>query len=64
LRVALSVETRISTLVARVRENPSLDPGGLTIGRCEMVLGLVYKAKKKRALAAQHLTEAKRPQCW
>ena len=25
-----------------------------------MILGLLYKAKKKRALAIQHLTEAKR----
>ena len=25
-----------------------------------MILGLLYKAKKKRALAVQHLTEAKR----
>jgi class 3 adenylate cyclase len=60
LRIALSVETRIYTLVARVRENRSLDPDGVTVGRCEMVLGLLYKAKKKRALAVQHLSEAKR----
>jgi hypothetical protein len=26
----------------------------------KMLLGLLYKAKKKRALAHQHLTEAKR----
>jgi len=25
-----------------------------------MILGLLYKSKKKRALALQHLTEAKR----
>ena len=25
-----------------------------------MILGLLYKAKKKRALAVRHLTEAKR----
>jgi hypothetical protein len=25
-----------------------------------MILGLLYKGKKKRALAVQHLTEAKR----
>ena len=25
-----------------------------------MILGLLYKTKKKRALAVQHLTEAKR----
>jgi len=30
------------------------------MGRAQMILGLLYKAKKKRALAVQHLTEAKR----
>ena len=36
------------------------DPNGHFIGRCEMILGLLYKAKKKRALALEHLTEARR----
>jgi hypothetical protein len=30
------------------------------MGRCEMILGLLCKAKRKRGLAVQHLTEAKR----
>ena len=30
------------------------------MGRAKMILGLLYKTKKKRALAVQHLTEAKR----
>jgi len=30
------------------------------LGRAQMILGLLYKAKKKRSLAVQHLTEAKR----
>ena len=30
------------------------------MGRAKMILGLLYKAKKERALALQHLTEAKR----
>ena len=30
------------------------------LGRAQMILGLLYKAKKKRALALQHLTEAQR----
>jgi hypothetical protein len=45
---------------AGVRENPQFDPNGHFIGRCEMIMGLLYKTKKKGALAVQHLTEAKR----
>jgi hypothetical protein len=30
------------------------------IGRVETILGLLYQVKNKRALALQHLTEAKR----
>ena len=40
--------------------NPHFDPAGHHIGRAQMILGLFYKTKKKRALALQHLTEAKR----
>jgi class 3 adenylate cyclase len=58
--VMLSAQKRISSLVERVRQNPQLDRNGHHIGRCDMILGLLYKAKKKRALAVRHLTEAKR----
>ncbi len=58
--VLFTAQTRISSLVERVRKNPQFDPNGHYIGRCELILGLLYKAKKKRALAVQHLTEAKR----
>ena len=58
--VMLTAQKRISSLVERVRQNPQFDPNGHHIGRCEMIMGLLYKAKKKRALAVQHLTEAKR----
>jgi hypothetical protein len=30
------------------------------VGRAKMILGLLYKAKKKPALAFEHLTEARR----
>ena len=30
------------------------------MGRVQMILGLLYKVKKKRALAVEHLTEARR----
>jgi class 3 adenylate cyclase len=58
--VTFTAHKRICALVEKVRQNTQFDPNGHFIGRCEMILGLLYKAKKKRALAVQHLTEAKR----
>jgi class 3 adenylate cyclase len=58
--VMLSAQRKIAALVARVRENPQFDPNGHFIGRCEMILGRLYKTKRKGALAVRHLTEAKR----
>ena len=58
--IIFGVQKRISTLVQRIRQNPQLDPNGHHVGRCEMILGLLYKAKEKRALALEHLTEARR----
>ena len=51
---------RIVSLIEHVRSNPQFDREGHYIGRTEMILGLLYKAKKKKALAARHLTEARR----
>ena len=51
---------RIEALIEHVRSNPQFDPNGHYIGRAEMILGLLYKAKKKKALAAEHLSEARR----
>ena len=58
--IMLTARKRILSLVNRVRQNPRFDPNGHFIGRCEMIMGLLYKAKKNPALALQHLTEAKR----
>ena len=58
--VMLTAKKRITALTAQSRKNPRYDPNGQHIGRSEMVMGLLYKAKKKRALAIQHLTEARR----
>lgn len=44
----------------RVLKNPRFDPAGHHIGRAQMILGLLYKVKRKRALALEHLNEAKR----
>ena len=52
--------TRIVSLIEQVRANPQFDREGHYIGRTEMILGLLFKAKKKKALAARHLTEARR----
>jgi hypothetical protein len=60
IMVKLTAGKRITALVAMVRQNPSLDSNGFHIGRCEMILGLLYKIKKKRDLAFQHLSEARR----
>jgi hypothetical protein len=57
--VILRAEQRISNLVERVCQNPQFDPRGHFVGRCEMILGLLYKTKKKNALAVQHLSKAK-----
>jgi hypothetical protein len=60
LKVTATAPSRIRALIAHVLGNPHLDPAGHHVGRAQMILGLLYKAKKKHALALQHLTEAKR----
>ena len=60
VRVIVTAPSRIPDLLKRVMANPHFDPAGHHIGRAQMILGLFYKVKKKRALALQHLTEAKR----
>ena len=44
-------------------DNQHFDREGHHAGHAQMILGLLYKAKKKRALAVQHLIEAKRNFC-
>ena len=60
LKVLLTGPSRIRALTERIMENPLFDRAGQHIGRAQMIRGLLYKTKKKRALALQHLTEAKR----
>ena len=60
LRVWVTGSSRIRALTAQMMENPLFDRAGQHIGRAQMILGLLYKTKKKRAPALQHLTEAKR----
>jgi hypothetical protein len=60
IRIRLTARRRIMEWTTEVRRNPRFDPNGSFIGRCEMILGLLYKAKKKTGLAVRHLTEARR----
>ena len=60
VRVMVTAPSRIPDLLKRVLANPHFDPAGHHIGRAQMILGLFYKVRKKRALALQHLTEARR----
>jgi hypothetical protein len=73
VKVTLTASSRIRAMATGILENPRYDPEGFWIGRAQMILGLLYKAKKKGAtsidpyqlfpyvtMAAKHLTEAKR----
>ncbi len=60
LKVMVTASSRISALMAHVLEYPHFHPEGHFAGHAQMILGLLHKIKKKRALALQHLTEAKR----
>ncbi|SHK58984.1 Adenylate and Guanylate cyclase catalytic domain-containing protein [Shimia gijangensis] len=50
----------IPQMIEKACANPMFDPNGHHIGRAEMILGLLYKIKKKQDLARKHLTEAQR----
>ena len=60
LKAMAIAPSRLRALTARVLENPHFDPAGHHAGHAKLLLGLLCKAKKRRALALQHLTEAKR----
>ena len=51
---------RIRALITSVLENSHFDPTGHHVGYAKIILGLLYKLKKKRTLAVQHLSEARR----
>jgi hypothetical protein len=60
IKILFTGRSSIESLVSEVKSNPQFDADGHHIGRAAMILGLLYKGKKKRALAIQHLTESKR----
>ena len=59
LKVLITGPSRIRALTERIMENPLFDRAGQHIGRAQMILGLLYKTKKRRVLAIQHLTDAR-----
>jgi hypothetical protein len=60
LKVFFIAPSRIPALTAEILKNPQFDFSDSHVGRMQMALGLLYKLKKRRALAAQDLTEARR----
>jgi hypothetical protein len=60
LKLTLTASSRVRLLMTRILENPRYDREGIHVGRAQMILGLLYKIKKRRGLAVQHLTEARR----
>jgi hypothetical protein len=60
LKAMATAPSRLRALTACVLENPHFDPEGHHAGHAKLLFGLLCKAKKRRALALQHLTEAKR----
>jgi hypothetical protein len=60
LKVFATGASRIRAQMALVLENPRWAAGGHFVGHAQFILGVLYKIKKKRGLAVQHLTDAKR----
>ncbi len=56
--VILNGEKRIVSLIEKTRKNPQFDPEGHYFARGEMILGLLYKIKKKKPKALEHLNRA------
>jgi hypothetical protein len=59
LKVMTIAPSRVRSLTNQVLENAYFDPAGHHVAYAKMLLGLLYKAKKKTALAVKHLTEAR-----
>lgn len=59
VRVMISGEKEMIAMIEHVRQNPQFDTRGHYIARCDMIMGLLYKAKKKTPLAIEHLQRAR-----
>jgi hypothetical protein len=59
-KTVLVGRSTIESLTYQIQSNPQFDPNGHHVGRTEMILGMLYKGRRKHELAAEHLTKAKR----
>ena len=59
LKVMITASARIRSMTTRTLENPHFDPAGFHVARAQMIIGLFYKAKKKRLLAIQAFDRGK-----
>ena len=59
VKVMFTASSRIPAMMASIFTNPQHLPEGHHVGHAEMILGLLYKAKKNRDLAVQHLLKGK-----
>src|SRR5581483_4089400 len=60
LKVMMAASSYISSVMTNIAKKPLADHSEYHHGHAQLILGLLYKIKKKRALALEHLTEAKR----
>ncbi|MBK5650678.1 MAG: AAA family ATPase, partial [Rhizobium sp.] len=60
LKVMGTASPSIRILMESLLANPRFHPDGYMPGRAHMLLGLLYKAKKRTAPALHHLTESRR----
>ena len=60
LKIMATASSRIRSLTTLLVEGARRPQSGYNLGQVKAILGLLYKIKKKRALALRHLTEAKR----
>jgi tetratricopeptide (TPR) repeat protein len=60
LKTMIFAPSRIRALMERVLKNSHFDTEGHYIGRARMILGMLYKIKRNKMLAVQHLAEAQR----
>jgi len=59
LWVMLFGRKRLIAMIEQVRRNPQFDDNGHYIARCDMIMGLLYKARKKKSQAKDYLTKAR-----
>src|SRR5262249_38751838 len=59
LKIAIIGPSRVLALTGHMLQNTQFDSSGQFIGRTQMIVGLLHKTKRRRALAIEHLTDSK-----